>query len=353
VAGMVTSAIGGVLLRARQRFLRPSGGMLIVPNRSVGIYTRLWCCHEIYCAVYRERAHVSFARCLIPCGRVKSSEATCSEAKDAQRLRGEIEEECGFKRVDAAIRQAEGHRMVTLFYGLCTVGCSCFAYVLSAMAGVVAADLSMMTFGALISTGLFAALVSGILFDLQPGRSAGLWDRRQALRYTVHVPLALLAIGAASVAIRRWSRLLGWMGVFLLRWTISYLLVVLCHAHLRLQQSWARRGLVRWHQCSVAWHMFLVVLFVLAPRCSQSLTYAGCLLPFGDRLRRSLCLVSPVLWVLCSVLKQLVDFDVRIRLEPTTAGDRHEPSLVRGGSRVLPTPSRGLRPARGRRLIYT
>mmetsp|Transcript_78722 Transcript_78722/g.197765 ORF Transcript_78722/g.197765 Transcript_78722/m.197765 type:complete len:726 (+) Transcript_78722:190-2367(+) len=80
-----------------------AGRMVVVPNREMDVYTRLWCVYEIY--VTRQLGvSVEMARTLAKAGKVGSRDATCSCEDDMVRISGEIEAgPHGYEQIDKTI----------------------------------------------------------------------------------------------------------------------------------------------------------------------------------------------------------------------------------------------------------
>jgi len=80
-----------------------AGRMLVVPNREVDIYDRLWCVYEIYVAMSL-RVDVELASTLAFGGKAASRHATCSSVRDMQRIRAEIEAgPHSYEQIDVAV----------------------------------------------------------------------------------------------------------------------------------------------------------------------------------------------------------------------------------------------------------
>eukprot|EP00929_Paragymnodinium_shiwhaense_P066389 TRINITY_DN3329_c0_g1_i1.p1 TRINITY_DN3329_c0_g1~~TRINITY_DN3329_c0_g1_i1.p1 ORF type:complete len:537 (+),score=71.20 TRINITY_DN3329_c0_g1_i1:147-1757(+) len=112
--GAVVFLIGACLAVYIQRVRIYTGRMLIVPNREDDIYTRLWCVYEIFCARSVVGVPVSVAHTAASCGVSHCADAQCTNPRDAERIRGEIEAyglqsrrkkaASGYAAVDSSIR---------------------------------------------------------------------------------------------------------------------------------------------------------------------------------------------------------------------------------------------------------
>eukprot|EP00928_Gymnodinium_smaydae_P018730 TRINITY_DN17140_c0_g1_i1.p1 TRINITY_DN17140_c0_g1~~TRINITY_DN17140_c0_g1_i1.p1 ORF type:complete len:347 (-),score=22.53 TRINITY_DN17140_c0_g1_i1:567-1607(-) len=79
-----------------------NGYMLVVPNREVDIYSRLWCVYEIF-VCKQTGLRVALANTLSSAGKVSSEHATCSSYEDQQRITKEIRAHATFAEVDMSV----------------------------------------------------------------------------------------------------------------------------------------------------------------------------------------------------------------------------------------------------------
>lgn len=94
-------------------------GMIVVPNRSVDIYSRLWCVFEIFCAGMLE-VPVRLAHTMARAGHSQggSRAASCSKMSDTTHIHNEIEGcyEGGFDQVDEHIQKVTYQERWTVAY---------------------------------------------------------------------------------------------------------------------------------------------------------------------------------------------------------------------------------------------
>eukprot|EP00933_Yihiella_yeosuensis_P004694 TRINITY_DN10908_c0_g3_i1.p1 TRINITY_DN10908_c0_g3~~TRINITY_DN10908_c0_g3_i1.p1 ORF type:complete len:391 (-),score=36.22 TRINITY_DN10908_c0_g3_i1:115-1173(-) len=91
--------------------------MVVVPNDSVDIYTRLWCVYEMFVATWLG-IPIDLAPTIVRAGETSSQDAVCSVPADAMKIRREIEASIGYDAVDASIRRVMHHsrwNMVSVF----------------------------------------------------------------------------------------------------------------------------------------------------------------------------------------------------------------------------------------------
>uniref|UniRef100_A0A7S2M9J2 Uncharacterized protein n=1 Tax=Zooxanthella nutricula TaxID=1333877 RepID=A0A7S2M9J2_9DINO len=102
VVFFVGAVVSGAALRRTRIY---NGRMVVVPNREVDLYSRLWCVYEIYVATALG-VRVEVARTLAHAGKVSSKHATCGHEEDMNRISGEIQAGtvgCGFEQIDQAV----------------------------------------------------------------------------------------------------------------------------------------------------------------------------------------------------------------------------------------------------------
>lgn len=128
-SAIVLSASGAIGQAAIRRPNAFSGRMVVVPNKEVDIYSRLWCVYEIYVARCLG-VGVEIARTLAPAGKVSSRMAACSSPWDNEKIRGEIEAgPSGYDMIDAAVCatiRSVKIRAVRIILEYATLMCVCF-----------------------------------------------------------------------------------------------------------------------------------------------------------------------------------------------------------------------------------
>eukprot|EP00928_Gymnodinium_smaydae_P082803 TRINITY_DN66092_c0_g1_i1.p1 TRINITY_DN66092_c0_g1~~TRINITY_DN66092_c0_g1_i1.p1 ORF type:complete len:543 (+),score=12.69 TRINITY_DN66092_c0_g1_i1:114-1742(+) len=98
----------GIMSVLAQRWVRSwpprcHGRMIVVPNRQVDIYTRLWCVYEMFTAESLG-IYIEVAPTMAVAGKISSRLATCSMECDRIRIRADIEP-FGFDRIDNAVKR--------------------------------------------------------------------------------------------------------------------------------------------------------------------------------------------------------------------------------------------------------
>lgn len=106
------SAILTILAVITQLMLRKNkiynGRMVVVPNREVDVYTRLWCVYEIFVAS-KLRLPVEVACTEASAGNVSSRYATCAKVEDEERIHTELQEMThSYENIDRHVRRTIG-----------------------------------------------------------------------------------------------------------------------------------------------------------------------------------------------------------------------------------------------------
>lgn len=193
------SAISWLTLRRARIY---DGRMVVVPNREIDLYSRLWCVYEIYVAT-ELGVRVEVARTLARAGRLSSRLATCGCQEDTNRIHSEIQAgSVGYEQIDQAVwlttRGARWNALkLSLGYGLS------IAIFIVAYLRVKGSDKNV------------AAIVAGILLACVFDTCAiyGVFRRANGMPSLLSVlalSLALAMVGFIILCIDRHYMLSGW-----------------------------------------------------------------------------------------------------------------------------------------------
>jgi hypothetical protein len=98
--------------------------MVVVPNRTIDIYTRLWCVYEIFIA-FMQGTPIELGSTLAILGTSSCAEAHCAKKHDEEKIQKEIKDmygDAGFNKIDKAIADLTAQIRLSLFKRVCIWG---------------------------------------------------------------------------------------------------------------------------------------------------------------------------------------------------------------------------------------